>query len=173
MFDALLAKCNWKWKPYPKRAKIQNYETLSLNRTVIGRTKISIKPLTLHAQSNRLRSTSEKDLLQQQSTIHGKLKECLVQVYNQSIQIDKCDVRPDTRKWHSHCIIVPHHEMLALSTCEKRIHRWYDAMHHAMLKKELNIESIWGTVDRIKLVKFEWARDRPTNHSFSLRQEWL
>lgn len=37
--------------------------------------------------------------------------------------------------------------MLALSICENLMHRWYDAIHQAMLKNELNIDSIWETVE--------------------------
>lgn len=40
----------------------------------------------------------------------------------------------ETRKWHSHCISVPHHEMFTLSTCDQRMQRWYEAMHQAMLR---------------------------------------
>lgn len=47
--------------------------------------------------------------------------------------------------------MLPIHEMLILSIWEKRMHRWYDAMHHAMLNIELDKLSIW------KAVQMKWA----------------
>lgn len=46
------------------------------------------------------------------------------------------------------CTILPIHEMFILSICEKRIHRWYEAMHHAMLNMELDKLSIWRALQK-------------------------
>lgn len=52
---------------------------------------------------------------------------------------------PVTRKCQADWTMLPIQVKLTLSICVKRIERWYDAMHQAILKIELARENICGT----------------------------
>lgn len=41
--------------------------------------------------------------------------------------------------------MLPIQEILILSNCDRRIQRWYEAIHHAILNIELHRLNIWGT----------------------------